>query len=259
MHILPQISSSTGMDLKLDNGLTLAASVGDQSAALFASVREDHAEALANLGTGCFVVRYLPKKDARSDGYLQTLVYQDSARHSHFAVEGTLNSIAAALAPYPVGECRVEDLAMDDIYCLAEPSGLGAPYFRNDLGIRFSGPVDHLPQCRIAALLLEAVIFRVARILEDFHRESAIERVFLSGGLSGSACLQQGIAQCVPFDVCRLSQVDSSLRGAALLAAGMAPACGRESEKISATSGAPALTEKYRRWKEWLDGLLDSR
>lgn len=259
MRILPHISSSAGMDLKLDNGLTLVASVGDQSAALFASVREDRAEALANLGTGCFVVRYLPKKDARSDGYLQTLVYQDRARHSHFAVEGTLNSIAAALAPYPVGECRVEDLAMDDIYCLAEPSGLGAPYFRNDLGIRFSQPVDHLPQFRIAALLLEAVIFRVARILEDFHRESAIERVFLSGGLSGSACLQQGIAQCVPFDVCRLSQVDSSLKGAALLAAGMAPACGRESEKISATPGAPALTEKYRRWKEWLDGLLDSR
>lgn len=258
IHILPHISSSAGMDLKLDNGLTLTASVGDQSAALFASVREDRAEALANLGTGCFVVRYLPKKDARSDGYLQTLVYQDSARHSHFAVEGTLNSIAAALAPYPVGECRVEDLAMDDIYCLAEPSGLGAPYFRNDLGIRFSGPVDHLPKRRIAALLLEAVVFRVARILEDFHRESAIERVFLSGGLSGSACLQQGIARCVPFDVCRLSQVDSSLKGAALLAAGMAPACGRESEKISVTSDAPALTEKYRRWKEWLDGLLDS-
>lgn len=259
MHILPRISSSAGMDLKLDNGLTLTASVGDQSAALFASVREDRAEAMANLGTGCFVVRYLPKGDARSDGYLQTLVYQDSARHSHFAVEGTLNSIAAALAPYPVGESRVEDLAMDDIYCLAEPSGLGAPYFRNDLGIRFSGPVDQLPHRRIAALLLEAVIFRVARILEDFHRESAIERVFLSGGLSGSACLQQGIAQCVPFDVCRLSQVDSSLKGAALLAAGMAPACGRESEKISATPGTPALTKKYRRWKEWLDGLLDSR
>ena len=148
---------------------------------------------------------------------------------------------------------------MDDIYCLAEPSGLGAPYFRSDLVIRFSGPVAHLPQRRIAALLLEAVIFRVARILEDFHRESAIERVFLSGGLSGSACLQQGIAQCVPFDVCRLSQVDSSLKGAALLAAGMAPACGRESEMISATPDVPALTEKYRRWKEWLDGLLDSR
>ena len=112
--------------------------------------------------------------NSRSDGYLQTLVYQDSAHHAHFAVEGTLNSIAAALAPYPVEECRIEDMAADDIYCVAESSGLGAPYFRQEIGIRFSQPVEHLSHRRIAALLLEAVIFRVARILEDFHHESAL-------------------------------------------------------------------------------------
>ena len=259
MHILPLIRSSAGMGLRLENGLTLQASVGDQSAALIASVREDNGEALANLGTGCFVVRYLPKRDARSDGYLQTLVYQDSAQHAHLAIEGTLNSVAAALAPYPVEECRAEDLASDGIFCLAEPSGLGAPYFCSDLGVQFSRSVEHLSQRRIAVLLLEAVIFRVARILEDFHRESAIERVYLSGGLSESKCLQQGIARCVPFDVYRLSQSESSLQGAALLAAGMAPACCRASEKISTTHDAAALAEKYRRWKEWLDALLASR
>jgi len=269
-HILPEIRTSAGMRLRLDNGLILQASVGDQSAALIAGVSEDGAEALANLGTGCFVVRYLAKMDAREEGYLQTLVYQDSAQHAHFAVEGTLNSVAAALAPYPVSECRFEDLAADDIYCLAEPSGIGAPYFRNDLGIRFSQPVEHLPQRRIAALLLEAVIFRVARILEDFHRESAIERVYLSGGLSGLTCLQHGIAQCVPYDVYRLLQADSSLQGIAQLAAGMLPASYRESsressreshmesQRVSKTDNAPALPEKYRRWKMWLDGLLGS-
>ncbi len=295
-HILPQIKSSAGLNLRLNNGLTLQASVGDQSAALIASIGEDRAEALVNLGTGCFVVRYLPaenlaSENARSDGYLKTLVYKDSAQHAHLAIEGTLNSIAAALAPYPVGECLAEDLASDgmtrhceasgagmpsprllpqsagcasnvseanDIFCLAEPSGLGAPYFRNDLGIRFSQPIEHLTQHRVAVLLLEAVIFRVARILEDFHRESAIERVYLSGGLSELTCLQQGIAQCVPFDVYRLSQIESSLQGAALLAAGMAPAFHREGERMGIACNAQALPEKYRRWKEWLDVLLGS-
>lgn len=295
-HILPQIKSSAGMNLRLmkplairpgyqnaiakslvmDNGLILQASLGDQSAALIASVKENAAEALVNLGTGCFVVRYLPEenpsaKKAGTDGYLRMLVYQDSEQHAHLAIEGTLNSVAAALAPYPVSECRFEDLALDDIFCLAEPSGLGAPYFvsshfaaclpdplHNDLGVRFSRPVEHLTQQRIAGLLLEAIIFRVARILEDFHRESAIERVYLSGGLSELTCLQQGIAQCVPFDVYRLRQSESSLQGAALLAAGMVPACHREGEKIGIARNAQALPEKYRRWKEWLDVLLDS-
>ena len=253
---LPEIRSSAGMNLKLDNGVTLQASVGDQSAALIASVSADGAEALANLGTGCFVVRYLSNQQTAKNGYLETLVYQDSAQHAHFAIEGTINSVAAALAPYPVSECRVDDFAVDEIFCVAEPSGLGAPYFRGDIGVRFSQSVDHLSPRRIAALLLEAVIFRVVRVLEDFHRASALKRVYLSGGLSGLACLQQGIAQCVQFEVYRLSQAESSLQGAALLAAGMNPSFIRESERILKINESPALKEKYQRWKVWLDGLL---
>ncbi len=256
LRILPEIKPSAGLNLRLDNGLVLQASVGDQSAALFASVSEDQAEALVNLGTGCFVARYLPVGMAASNGYLQTLVYQDGAQHVHFASEGTLNSIAAALAPYPAGECSVDDLAQDDIYCVAEPSGLGAPYFRGDIGIRYSKPVEHLSQRRIAALLLEAIIFRVARILEEFHHESALERVYLSGGLSELSCLQQGIALCVPFEVFCLQQSEASLQGAALLAAGMPPATRRECARVGTAGNAKELQKKYRGWKLWLDNLL---
>ena len=256
LAILPKIMPTAGMHLQLGNGLILAASAGDQSAALFASVSENGGEALVNLGTGCFVVRYLPDGVDSFDGYLHTLVYQDSKQIAHFACEGTLNSIAVALSPYPAVDCRAGDLAADDIFCLAEPSGLGAPYFRSDIGIRYSKPVAALSPRSIASLLLEAVIFRVARILEDFHRDSAIERVYLSGGLSELACLQQGIAHCVPFDVFHLLQSESSLQGAALLAAGMAPASNRESVKIKKTPDATLLPEKYRRWKVWMDMQL---
>ncbi len=256
LGILPGIKPSAGLNLLLNNGLALQASVGDQSAALIASVSEDQPEALVNLGTGCFVVRYLPNAKTAPEGYLHTLVYIDREQHIHLAVEGTLNSIAAALAPYPVEECSVDYLAQDEIYCLAEPSGLGAPYFRGDVGIRFSQPVEHLSKRRIAVLLLEAVIFRVALILEEFHRECAIERVYLSGGLSESICLQQGIALCVPFEVYRLQQSESSLQGAALLAAGMAPASHRIGERIAIAGKAQALPQKYQRWKAWFDDLL---
>ena len=265
-EILPGIKPSAGMNIRLDNGLILQASVGDQSAALIASVSENQDEALVNLGTGCFVVRYLhdakpvPAKTFPAktipEAYLHTLVYTDRGQHAHVAVEGTINSIAAALAPYPVNDCVLDELSVDDIFCIAEPSGLGAPYFRGDIGIKFSQPVGHLPQRRIAALLLEAVIFRVARILEDFHRERAIERAYLSGGLSELLCLQQGIALCVPFEVYRLLQSETSLQGAALLAAGMAPASHRISKRIPVAGSTHELRQKYRRWKIWLDNLL---
>jgi glycerol kinase len=256
LQVLPQIRPSAAMGLRLGNGLTLQASVGDQSAALVASLAAGQPEALVNLGTGGFVICHLPGGRSAPAGYLQTLVWQDSAHRVHLAAEGTLNSIAAALAPYPVEACRVEELGSDDIFCLAEPSGLGAPYFRGDLGVRFSAPTEHLPPQRIALLLQEGIVFRVARILEDFQREFGIARACLSGGLSSLPCLQQGIAQCVPLGAFRLLQTDASLMGAAQLAAGMASDNMRKVEPIEVTASRRKLAEKYRRWKAWLDGLL---
>ena len=253
---LPQIRPSSGLDMRLRNGLLLQASVGDQSAALIASIAAGQPEALVNLGTGGFVACYLPQQASAPDGYLQTLVWQDPSQSARLAVEGTLNSIAAALAPYPVGECHVDELASDGIFCLAEPSGLGAPYFRSDLGLAFSEPVEHLAPQRIGLLLQEAIIFRVARILEDFRREFGIERVYLSGGLSGLSCLQEGIARCVPCTCYRLLQAEASLNGAAHLAAGLPGAGGRMAQKIDVPARPSGLPGKYAGWKDWLDGLL---
>ncbi len=258
-QILPRIMPSSGLGVNLENGLVLRASVGDQSAALVASIGVGQPEALVNLGTGGFVVCYLPDGRSVPEGYLQTLVWQDAARQVHLASEGTLNSIAAALAPYPAAACRAEELANDDIFCLAEPSGLGAPYFRGDLGIMFSEPIGHLSAHRIALLLQEGIIFRVARILEDFQREFGLERVYLSGGLSNLDCLQQGIAQCVPAEIYRLSQAEAGLIGAAQLASGLTLYRGKNAKRVDLRLTGRDLPEKYARWKRWLDAKLNTR
>lgn len=254
--ILPQIKPSIGLNLVLNNGMTLQASLGDQSAALVACVAENSAEALVNLGTGGFVIRYLTTQKSSLHGYLHTLIYQDDKQQTHTAIEGTLNSIAAALAPYPVKTCQAEDLATTEIFCLAEPSGLGAPYFRDDWGVYFSQPTDQLTTQQIAALLLEAIIFRVAYILETFHHESPITQAYLSGGLSELRCLQQGIAHCVPFPIFYLQQKETSLQGAALLAANLETEHARQIEEIEIQNRNDALPKKYRQWKRWLNTLL---
>jgi glycerol kinase len=256
--ILPQIKPSVRLNLPLDIGLTLQASVGDQSAALIASLTDTRTEALINLGTGGFVIRCLAEDSNVLSGYLQTLLYRDEKQHVQFAMEGTLNSIAAALAPYSVKDCRSEDLANNHIFCLAEPSGLGAPYFRKDWGIYFSQSVANLTAQQITALMLEAIIFRVARILEDFHRQSPLTQAYLSGGLSELICLQEGIAQCVTFPVLHLQQKEASLLGAALLACQSKIDIGHTShtKEIAIPQRNSALLEKYRHWKNWFDILL---
>lgn len=251
-EILPRVLPSTQMSLAMCDGLILQASVGDQSAALLASIASDSTEALANLGTGCFVLRYADSKNQH--GYLNTLVYQDDA--IHLAVEGTLNSTAAALAPYPAAEVGFAELAQHDIFALAEPSGLGAPYFRKTLGLTFSASITHLNEREIAALLLEAIIFRISKIVQELHREQPIQCLYLSGGLANLASLQQGIAQCVPCAVYRLEQTETSLLGAAMLAANVSAGSLRDAQKISLTHTNTRLLEKFQAWQNWLDNVL---
>ena len=110
---------------------------------------------------------------------------------------------------------------------------------------------------QVATLLMEGIIFRVARIVEDFHRQAPLKRVYLSGGLSVIQFLQEGIAQCLPCEVYRLDQKETSLHGAAILAGSMKLLGDRYGEKITACAGISHLTEKYQHWKNWLDNLLE--
>jgi hypothetical protein len=53
----------------------------------------------------------------------------------------------------------------------------------------------------------------------------------------------------------RLSQADTSLAGAARLAA-ECPCRRQARQKVDISQRVPGLPEKYARWKVWLDGLL---
>ena len=257
-QVLAKVYSSNNLDLVLSNGAILQASVADQSAAMLSSIANDGSEVLVNLGTGGFVVRYQPEHSSYDvSDYLHTLIYQDSQKTKHIAIEGTLNSITAALMPYPYRDIKTESLAkINDIYCIAEPTGIGAPYFRADLGLTFSKKTNHLSKQQIASLLLEGIIFRVALILEHFNQQSEIQRVYLSGGLSALSCLQQGITLCSPVPVYRISQKHSGLQGVLILTNNLKLANDRQVELISANESSETLLKKYQRWKDWFNHIV---
>lgn len=252
---LPEIVPSSGLDILLGNGLHLQASVGDQSAALLHAIRPGQKTALVNLGTGGFVAALVSPEDEVLSGYLRTLVCVDGKGRKQVACEGTLNSIASALAPYPAEYSLPEELARDEVFCLAEPSGLGAPYFRSDLGICFSESVEQLAPQRIAVLLQEAIIFRVARIFEELQRKQKLEIAILAGGLANLPCIQQGIAALVPAAY-HQTQSEAGLLGVAGMVAGKDLKDNAGVEKIFQNQDVMRIRAKYSGWKSWLDGLL---
>ncbi len=151
MQALPKIHASTHLNLTLNNGAILQVSFADQSAALLANVtfptdlnsNHNQTEILVNLGTGGFVVCSEPNlANNKTNGYLRTLVFQDHHSNRVMAIEGTINSITSALEPYPFYACKIEDLAnIADLFCSAEPTGIGAPFFRSDIGLQFPKPM----------------------------------------------------------------------------------------------------------------------
>lgn len=257
-HTLANIQPSTGLNQNIIHNCILRSSIADQSAALIASVPSDANDVLVNLGTGGFVIRYLPKqRKLDANNYLCTLVYQDQHFNSFYALEGILNAIATALEPHPFKQCSIDDLAeLSHIFCVAEPTGIGAPYFKTNLGMMFSETIDGLNQQQIAALLLEGIIFRVARIVEEFHQQLPVNKVILSGGLSSSTCLQQGIVHCCQAEVYRVVEQESTLLGAGLLALMMHSDVQIKTEPIHVTTRNHALFEKYTCWKKWFDQIL---
>lgn len=261
-RILPRICPSSRMRIPLARGAqSLQASLADQSAAVIAGIRPGSRDALINLGTGGFVV-CLPAagfKTQQTTGYLHTLICQAPDAEPLYAVEGTLNSITAALAPYPFKDCDTADLGLvDAIFCIPEPSGLGAPYFLGSTGVIFSEPVTHLNRRQVAGLLLEGIIFRVTRILEDFQQLYGINRALLAGGLTSLPCIRQGIAACSPVPLALLLQHEASLLGAALLAGGLISSFDRTVAKIKTGHDSHILKNKYLRWKRWFDDYVNA-
>lgn len=104
--------------------------------------------------------------------------------------------------------------------------------------------------------MLEAITFRVVRIVEDFHNQFPLRAVYLSGGLSALPCLQQSIRQCIGIPVYYLQQKEASLQGTALLTFNTGNTFNQETIEITIQSKNERLLNKFLAWKKWLDGLL---
>lgn len=256
---LPSISYSEGFDIPLRQGINLKSSVADQSAAMIALAHDHDRTALVNLGTGGFVCTWLNEVDrsSRHQGYQTTLVYQDSNLTTYYALEGTINSIGPALSKYAwLNFTLCEDQSLSDIYSISEPSGLGAPFYRDDIKMQFSKSISHLDDPQIAQLVLQGVVFRVKQILDDFTRICGVDTIYLAGGWSRLPALQQSIAQLCGESIYLLEEKESSLLGAAQLASPKKTFPPVKRNLLERPKGHEFLTDKYNRWRRWLDQLL---
>jgi len=246
---LPAIIRAGERHISLAGGGTVTATIADQPAALLAVSGAGDANALINLGTGGFILFPSKVRPGALPGYLTGPV--GGRDRDLVALEGTINGIGPALAgageslPFP------EEDPAADLFCLPETSGLGSPFWKPDIPQSFSRDRETLTAEDHGRAIREGIIFRVRQIVEDIEAVLGKRRLFLAGGIAGDRHLTAALAACLWRTLHRLTEKESTLLGAALMARGL-PGGDADSEAISPDPARGGyLHTKYRRWRQW--------
>jgi glycerol kinase len=245
----------------------------DQGASLFALGMPEADACYINIGTGAFLQRIADRLDA-PDGLLVSPLWfpepggDDQPSPRLYAWEATVNGAASAIAwledetgvaitPDDIDAALItmpEDAAPDIFYFLNSVGGLSAPYWRTDVAPRFSGDLSTTKKIQA---WIESVIFQLMINFNLMQSLGAARRIYISGGLSRSDGVCQGLADLSGVRVHRSDNTDATLQGVAYTAAGMPDRwCPQQGHDLFEPQENPQLRRRFIAWQEAMQRWL---
>jgi glycerol kinase len=242
MACLPRVVPSTGRVTRtsgfsvLPDGVPVSGIAGDQHAALFGQGAGPIGEGKCTYGTGAFLlVTTGSRKVESSSGLLTTPAWQLRSGVT-FALEGSafvagalvqwlrdgLGVIQSAEEMEPLARSVPDSGGLAFIPALA---GLGAPFWEPRARGLISGITRGTTRAHLARATLEALAHEVTDLVEAINRDLAdvgvqpLSRLRVDGGASHNNLLLELQAEFARVRVERGRDIESTARGAALLAA----------------------------------------
>lgn len=261
---LARILPDAGEIVRLREGLSCGAIVGDQAAAYLALWDVDEPPVLVNIGTGAFTLAPLRNAEigkeisregtvlrGSRDRYLRSLVRwkRNGGEERLLMQEGTVNGTGNRLEEFRVvEEAWPERDPAPDGFCIPDRGMIGAPWWCPAPVDPFQGEYKEADRPR---LIREGIVFRLAEQIEEIAENA--ETIFLSGGGIADPLIPSGLAALFPEKTFRLlDDPEATLRGLARIVQ-----ISRGGPRLSAPkwrevegAGAEWLREKYGRWKE---------
>jgi glycerol kinase len=215
----------------LPDGVPIAGIAGDQQAALFGQACFDVGDAKCTYGTGAFVLVNVGERPIASKfGLLTTVAWKAGGRVA-YALEGSAFVAGAAVQWLRDGlgviksAAEIEELARrvptsGGVTFVPALSGLGAPYW--DPGAR--GLISGLTRGSTAAHLARATLEGIALEVSDLLHATAddlgkpLRRMRVDGGAAANDLLMQLQADVADITIERPAELESTARGAAMLA-----------------------------------------
>lgn len=274
--LLPEIVPSSGVigtvaPSVFGSEIPIAGMAGDQQAALFGQRCTQPGMAKCTYGTGCFLLVHTGTRPVVSGARLLTTVaWRIGQGPIEYALEGSVFTGGSAVQWLRDGlgiitkSSEVGPLAMSvpdtgGVVVVPAFTGLGAPHWDASARGTILGLTRGSTRAHLARATLEAIAFQVADLHEAMVRDlgGADAELRVDGGASASDALMQFQADLLGVRVSRPEDVESTARGAAMLAglgAGLwkddaAPGAQRRVDRsFSPSITAAARTQRLEVW-----------
>jgi glycerol kinase len=215
----------------LPDGIPIAGIAGDQQAALFGQACFGVGDAKCTYGTGAFVLVNIGDRPLVSRFGLLTTVAWKAGGQVAFALEGSAFIAGAAVQWLRDGLGVIKSAAEIEALARSVPSsggvtfvpalsGLGAPYWDPDARGLISGLTRGSTAAHLARATLEGIALEVGDLLfamaDDLGKP--LRRMRVDGGAAANDLLMQLQADVADIAIERPWELESTARGAAMLA-----------------------------------------
>jgi glycerol kinase len=214
----------------LDGTIRICGLAGDQQAATIGQGCLAPGAVKATLGTGAFILASVGNRVPTSTHrLLGTILCQIDGRR-HYALEGSI-FVAGSLIQWLRDHIGlITDAADTDaiarsvpdnggVFMLPALSGLGAPHWRPEATGTISGLTHGTGRAHIVRAALESMAHQVHDLSTAFAADGAPWRMLrIDGGMSANDWIAQDMADMLAMPVERPTDVETTARGAAMLA-----------------------------------------
>ncbi len=235
--LLPDIVPSAGRIAEtkgvgfLPDGIPICGIAGDQQAALFGQACFAEGDAKCTYGTGAFALMNIGSTPTLSKHGLVTTVGWQIGGDTTYALEGSAFIAGAAVQWLRDGLGIIKTAA--DVEALARKvassegvafvpalAGLGAPYWDQDARGTLVGLTRGTTAAHLARATIEGIAFQVWDLLDAMTKDAGrrLNALKVDGGAAKNDLLAQFQADVAGVDVVRPVEVESTGRGAAMLA-----------------------------------------
>jgi glycerol kinase len=225
----------------LPDGVPIAGMAGDQQAALFGQGCFREGDAKCTYGTGAFALMNVGDRPLLSDhGLVATAAWRIGGKLT-YALEGSAFVAGAAVqwlrdglgiiaAAKDIEALATKVSSSDGVVFVPALAGLGAPHWDADARGTITGITRGTTAAHLARATLEGIAFEVRDLLEAMMRDARrpLKMLRVDGGAARSDVLLQFQADITGVTAERPSELESTARGAALLAGLGAGLCSLE-------------------------------